>query len=82
VLQMHSPGDWKYLGFEPARTHVYSGIAWSEIGGYHSGCTLTRVDTWDCNAAVQRDCLARGHAAGLGPVEYNTSAIAFVCLDK
>lgn len=82
ILQQHAPGDWKYLGLDPARTHVYGSIGWPEITGYHSGCTIDRVDTWDCNAAVERDCQARGHAAGFGPVEYNTSDLAFVCLDK
>lgn len=82
MLQRHSPGDWKWIGLDPSRAHVYGSVAWSEITGYHSGCTLARVDTFDCNAAVERDCLARGHAAGFGPVEYNGTDVAFVCVDK
>jgi hypothetical protein len=81
MLQSHAPGDWKYLELDAARAHVYGSVAWSEVTGYHSGCTLARVDTWDCNAAVQRDCIARGHTAGFGPVEYNSTDVAFVCLD-
>ncbi len=80
VLQTHAPGSWNLLAFPAERAQVFAGVSWGAITGKHAGCTLARVDAYDCNAAVHRYCNDKGFASGYGPVEYNTAELALVCV--
>lgn len=80
VLQAHAPSSWTYLGLPAERAQAFAGLTWAEIGAKHAGCTLSAVDGWDCNAAVHRWCNGKGFASGFGPVEYNTTELAVVCV--
>ena len=54
ILQTHAPGAWNLLALPSERAQVFAGIGWSAITAKHGGCTLVRVDAYDCNAAVHR----------------------------
>ncbi|MEO7094155.1 MAG: putative metal-binding motif-containing protein, partial [Polyangiales bacterium] len=82
ILQSHAPGDWKYLAFGSDRAVLYPSLVWSDLTGKHAGCVDGRQDTWDCNAATHRYCISKGHSTGYGPVEYNPTNVAVVCLNK
>ena len=82
ILQSHSPGDWKYLAFGSDRATIYPSLVWGDLTAAHSGCYDGRQDSWDCNAASHRVCRTKGHDTGYGPVEYNATNVAIVCLDK
>jgi hypothetical protein len=82
VLQSHAPGDWKYLAFGSERAVLYPSLVWADLTAMHGGCYDGRQDTWDCNSATHRFCASKGHATGFGPVEYNPTNVAVVCLNK
>jgi hypothetical protein len=46
------------------------------------GCNpIASPDTLTCSTASDAICRARGHIAGWGPVEWNTTDSAVICFD-
>ena len=82
ILQTHAPGDWKYLAFGSDRAILYASLVWSDLTAQHAGCYNGTQDSWACNAATNRYCTSKGHDAGYGPVEYNATNVAVVCVNK
>ncbi|MGZ3421037.1 MAG: putative metal-binding motif-containing protein [Polyangiales bacterium] len=80
ILQLHAPGDWSFLPVDGDHAKMFAGVPPSELTAKHAGCTLARVDTYDCNAATHRWCNDKGYVSGFGPVEYNTTEMVVVCV--
>ena len=80
ILQTHAPFDWHFLGFAGERVKEFGGVPFAELTAQHSGCRYGTEDSWDCNAAVSRWCTAKGFPTGYGPVEYNSTDVALVCV--
>ncbi len=80
ILQTHAPGTWRFLGLPSTRATPFDGLVWSDLTSRHAGCTLLRVDTYDCNAATHRLCTSKGFISGYGPVEYNDVNVSVVCV--
>ena len=53
------------------------GTTYTELSGFHGGCTAGSRMGPDCNAAMGRFCQARGFVSGFGPLE-NSGDIAVV----
>jgi hypothetical protein len=80
ILQTHAPGDWKFLGLPSSRAQSFDSLVWSDLTGEHAGCVPGAEDSYDCNAASHRFCGKKGFVSGYGPVEYNPSNVAVVCV--
>lgn len=52
----------------------------SELRTFHPGCDSAAVSiSGACNAAINRDCAARGYVGGIGVLEYDGDNAAFAC---
>lgn len=52
----------------------------TELSSYHPGCSSSAVSlSGACNAAINRDCAARGFVGGVGVLEYDGDNASFAC---
>jgi hypothetical protein len=53
--------------------------SFAALGAIHSGCGEFDTHSGPCNAAISRDCSARGYGSGYGPVENSGDIAVYVC---
>lgn len=54
--------------------------SFTELMTYHPGCSSAAVSlSGSCNAAINRDCAARGYVGGVGVLEYDGNNASFAC---
>jgi hypothetical protein len=65
----------------PAQATVIS-TTYSNLSGFHGGCTTSSRIGPDCNAAINRFCQSSGYATGYGPVENSGDTSIVACVSR